>query len=160
MRAKRIDRRAGRQAQGQRLFRRDRALGLADPFAARRAPARDHVLGEGRQLGEALLDPGGHEGARALATGQQALADQAVQGLAHGDARDAELLGHVAFGRQGVVGREDLLLDGFAQRALQLLVERRVILAVPSRPPIRSENIVNFAPPRKTAPSLGFGNSI
>jgi hypothetical protein len=31
-------------------------------------------------------------------------------------------------------GAEDLLLDGLAQRALQLLVERRVILAVTVQP--------------------------
>ena len=29
----------------------------------RSAPARDHVLGEGRQLGEVLLNPRGDEGA-------------------------------------------------------------------------------------------------
>jgi hypothetical protein len=103
------------------------ADGAADPLAARYASARDHVLGERRQLGEALFHARGDEGARALATRQQAFADQAVQRLADGDARDAELVGHVPLGGQGVVGRQHLLLDGLAQRALQLLVERGVL---------------------------------
>ncbi len=53
---------------------------------------------------------------------QQAFAHQPVDGLADGDARDAEIAGQVALGRQRVVGAEDVSVDRFAQRALQLLV--------------------------------------
>jgi len=90
----------------------------ADPLTAWNPPARDHVFRKGRQLGKALFHPGGDEGAGALAAGEQALADQAVQRLAHRDARDAELLGHVPLGGQGVVGTQDLLVDRLAQGAL------------------------------------------
>ncbi len=52
--------------------------------------------------------------------------------------RDAQLLGHVAFGRQGVVGAEHVDLAIASRSALcSWLVERRVVLAV--QPPMRSE---------------------
>ena len=47
------------------------------------------------------------ERAGALAAHQQAFLDQPVDRLAHGDARNAELLGQIALRRQRVVGPED-----------------------------------------------------
>ena len=75
------------------------------PHAARLAAARTHVFGERGELGEIFLDAVADEGARALAAHQQPFRDQAVDGLAHGDARDTELVGEIALGRQRVVGR-------------------------------------------------------
>jgi hypothetical protein len=44
--------------------------------------------------------------------------------LATGDAGDGQLRGDLPLGGQGVIGPEKPLLDGLAQGALQLLVER------------------------------------
>ena len=60
----------------------------------------------------------------ALLADQQAFLDQFVDGLAHGDARDGEHFREIALGRQRVVGPDDAVLDGRAQRALQLLIQR------------------------------------
>ncbi len=59
-----------------------------------------------------------------MAARQQALSDQAVHGLAHGDPRNAELLGQLPLRRQGLVRCDQLALDRRPQRPLQLLVER------------------------------------
>ena len=56
------------------------------------------------------------EGAGALAAGQQALADQTIQRLAHRNARDAEFLGHVPLGGQGVIGHRPRGCGGLARR--------------------------------------------
>jgi hypothetical protein len=96
----------------------------------RRAPARDHVFGEGGEFGEALLDARRDEGAGALPAREEALRDQAVQRLAHGDPRDAQLVRKLALRRQRVVRRKHLALDGFTQDTLQLPIERRVILLI------------------------------
>ncbi len=77
-----------------------------------------------------------HEVARALPAHQQSFAHQAVDGLAHGDARDRELGGQIALRRQRVVGAEHAPVDGLAQRALQLLVERQI-----ARPFERTEGL-------------------
>ncbi len=50
--------------------------------------------------------------------------DEAVDRLAHRDARDREFFREVAFGRQCIVGRQQLVLDRAAQTALELLVKR------------------------------------
>ena len=61
-----------------------------------------------------------------VAAHQQAFAHEPVDGLAHGDPRNAELAGEVALGRQRIVGVQDAPVDRLAQRALQLLVERQI----------------------------------
>ena len=55
-------------------------------------------------------------------TPEEALLDQAVDGLAHRDARDRQVGGELALGGQRVVGTQDPLLDRLAQGPLQLLV--------------------------------------
>ena len=92
------------------------------------AATRDQVFREGRQLGEALVDARGDKGAGAPAAGQQAFGDQAVYRLAYRDARDVEILGQVAFRRNGVVLMQLAALDGVAQVSLQLQVQRRGII--------------------------------
>ena len=64
-----------------------------------------------------------------MAAHEQPFAHQTVDGLAHGDPRDTELAGEVALGRQCVVHAEDVAVHGFAQRALQLLVQRQIARA-------------------------------
>ena len=63
------------------------------------------------------------EGAGALASHEQAFVHEAVDGLAHGDARDRELGRQVALGGQRVVGSQQTALHRLAQRPLQLLVK-------------------------------------
>ncbi len=123
-------RRAGRQAQRQRFFRRDRAFALAQPFAVRRAAAGTHVFRERRQLREVLFHARRHEVARALAPHQQSFFHQPFDRLAHRDARHRQFLGQLALRRQGVVDAQYALLDGFAQGALQLLVERQLAVRI------------------------------
>ena len=61
------------------------------------APA--HVLGERREV-QAALDAGaGHEGALGLDPVEQAAGDEAVDGLAHGGARDVVGRHQLALGR-------------------------------------------------------------
>jgi len=57
---------------------------------------------------------------------QETFAHQTVDGLAHGDPRDAELAREVALGRQCVIHAEDVPVHGLAQRTLQLLVQRQI----------------------------------
>ena len=57
---------------------------------------------------------------------QQTFANETVDGFAHGDPRDTELAREVALGRQCVIHAEDVPVHGFAQRALQLLVQRQI----------------------------------
>src|SRR5205814_826917 len=101
-------------------------LGALEPFAARGAPARAHVLGEGRDAREILLDARGDEIARALPPDEEPFLDQAVDGLANGDPRNREIGGDLPLGGKGVVRGEEAVFDRFAQRSLQLLVERLV----------------------------------
>ena len=61
---------------------------------------------------------------RALAAYEQTFGDETVDRLAHGDARHLQLLREIALGRQRVVGRDHAILDRFAQRALELLIQR------------------------------------
>jgi len=70
------------------------------------------------------LDAVADESARSLLADQQTFFDQFVHGLAHGDARHRKHLGEIALGRQRVVRADDTVLDGFAQGALKLLIER------------------------------------
>src|SRR5688572_27004321 len=121
--------RARARAQGQRLFGRDRPVQPLEPLAARIATASAHVLRERSQLREVLLDPSAHEGTRAMTAHQQPFAHQTVDGLAHGDPRDTELAREVALGRQCVIHAEDVAVHGFAQRPLQLLIQRQIARA-------------------------------
>src|SRR5207244_1018703 len=93
----------------------------------RHPSARDHVLGEGRELGEVLVDARAHEIARALALDQVALGGQQVDRLAHRNARNLQIGGELAFRRQDIVGPEHALLDRTSQRPLQLLIQRHAI---------------------------------
>jgi hypothetical protein len=126
MRLKRYTGGARRQSQAQRLFRRHRSFRALEPDAARGPAARAHVLGKRGQLGEVLFDAGVDEIARARAAHQQTFLDQAVDRLAHRDARDVQFERQLALGRQGFGGAVDAAVDRFAQGALQLLVQRQV----------------------------------
>jgi hypothetical protein len=126
MRLKRYTAAPGDSPQAQRLFRRHRPFRTLEPDAARRPSARAHVLGKRGQLGEVLFDAGVDEIARAGAAHQQTFLDQAVDRLAHRDARDVQFGRQLALGRQGLGRAVDAAVDRFAQGALQLLVERQV----------------------------------
>jgi len=128
-----VDLAAGAEAQGHRFLGGDRALGAGKPFAAGHTSARQHILGEGRDRREVLLDARRDEGAGALLARQQPRIDQAVQRLAHGDARDAVGDREIALGRQRFGRRQYLPLDRVPEHTLQLLIQRRgVSLGQPS----------------------------
>src|SRR5581483_4995579 len=76
-------------------------------------------------FGEVLLHARGNEGSRSLPAHQQAFTDEAIDRLAYGDARDLELGGKVALGRQCIIGPEHPGLDRLTQRPLQLLIQRQ-----------------------------------
>ena len=65
-----------------------------------------------------------------MAAHEKAFLDQPVDGLAHRDARNLEIGGDLALGGKRVVGRQHVVLDGFPERALQLLVERLLAIRV------------------------------
>src|SRR3546814_3431960 len=67
--------------------------------------------------------------ARTAAARDEAVADQPVDRLAHGDARHLEFLGQIALGRDRFLGLDDLSLDRVAQDFLKLQVKRcRIVL--------------------------------
>ena len=73
--------------------------------------------------------------------------DQAVDRLAHRDARDRQLGRDLALRRQGVVRCEHPLLDGLTERPLQLLVQRRVATGL-DRPDLIGKTR-NYPPARR-----------
>jgi hypothetical protein len=97
----------------------------------RAATARHHVFRKGGEARKLLFHArGDHERTSAAAARQQPLADQCVDRLAHGDARDVEFLGKFALGRDGCIGLDDAILDRVAQALLELEVERRGVFLV------------------------------
>ena len=61
---------------------------------------------------------------------QQAVGNQAIERLAHRDARHREIRGEIAFRGQRVVGAENAAVDGLAQRSLQFLIQRQIAATV------------------------------
>ena len=86
---------------------------------------------------ERFLETVGDAGAGAMALDEEPIRNEALDRLAHGDPRQPEADGKVAFARDGGAGREHLPLDRRAQRFLDAPVERGRAGRVEPRVPLQ-----------------------
>ena len=124
----------GRQAEHHDLVRRRRVEAAVEPQRAGRHAAPRHVLGEGGEPRQRLLDARHarrHEGAGAVPLHQHAAAHQVLHGLADGDARHVGLLRDVALGGQRVARPDQPVLHRLLDALLEPQVERRARLVGP-----------------------------
>ena len=113
-----------RQAERHHLLRARREDAAFEPVRARRHAAPRHVLGEGGQQRQRLLDAldaRRDEGAGAVPLHEESAAHQILHRLAHGDARHVANFRDIALGRQRVARLQcavsDRLLDAFCGAA-------------------------------------------
>jgi hypothetical protein len=67
---------------------------------------------------------------RTLLAHEQAFCDEAVDRLAHSDARDGKFFGEITLGRQCVVRPQHTAFNRVAEPALYLLIERQGVCFV------------------------------
>ena len=103
--------------------------GLADaavePDHAGLEAARAHVLGEGTEACERLLDAPRNGSAGSVAADQEALADETVECLADGCARQGQPFGQFALTGERGTRLEHAFGEGGAEPNLELAIEHR-----------------------------------